>query len=140
MENEGEKYSRGASGFGAPDFASPAWRAGDSERQRLQQEKNNAFSTSSGTNSSTDNLNVWAFIITWLILFYLTYQVYVPLFEMIFGGDMRHKLSEPLKWLNLIIMMVPPSIIVFLFRRFIPALFVVGIIIGILLLAYFQLG
>ena len=136
MENEGEKYSRGSSGFGAPDFSSPAWRAGDLERQRLEQEKNNASSTS----SSPDNLSVWAFIITWLILFYLTYQAYVPLFEMIFGGDMRHKLSEPLKWLNLIIMMVPPSIIVFLFRRFIPALFVVGIIIGILLLAYFQPG
>jgi len=32
MTTESEKYSRGASGFGAPDYASPAWRAGDLER------------------------------------------------------------------------------------------------------------
>jgi len=45
MPNESENYSRGASGFGAPDYASPAWRAGDLERQRLQQEKNQGTSS-----------------------------------------------------------------------------------------------
>ena len=85
----------------------------------------------SGGNTS---FNAWAYLITWCILFYLTYEIYVPFMEMIFGKNLH--VSELVKWLNIVIMMVPPTVIVYLFRRFIPGLFALSIIIGILGLAY----
>jgi len=36
--SESQKYTAGRSGFGGADYASAAWRAGDLERSRLQQE------------------------------------------------------------------------------------------------------
>lgn len=98
----------------------------------------NTVGTVSNNNASFSNnntsFNAWAFIIVWLILFYLTYKIYVPLLDMIFGKDI--KVSEYIKWLNVIIIMVPPTVIVYIFRRFIPALFALGIFIGILVFVY----
>lgn len=57
MVSESEKYGAARSGFGAPDYASAAWRAGDLERSRLQREdaaaRNRASmpQTSTGTDS-----------------------------------------------------------------------------------------
>lgn len=128
MENESEKYSRGTSGFGAPDYSSPAWRAGDSERQRLQQEKNNASSTSSSSGSS----NVLAFIIAWIVLFYLTSQLTVVLAEMIFGKEANASGPEFIKWLVTIFVLTLPTALVYMLRKIIPGLFYIVLIGGIL--------
>jgi len=138
MENEGEKYSRGASGFGAPDYASPAWRAGDMERQRLQRDKSNASGASSssdsasGTSSSSDSLNVWAFIIVWIVLFYLTSQLITVLAEMIFGKEANAPAPEFMKWLVVIFVLTLPTVLVYVFRKIIPGLFYIVLIGGIL--------
>jgi len=57
-----------------------------------------------------------------------------PWLEMKFGKGF--KIPEFIKWLNIIIMMMPPTVIVYLFRRIIPALFALSIITGIIVLAY----
>ena len=47
MSTESEKYSQGLSGVGAPNYTSPAWRAGDLERSRKQLENEAARRNSS---------------------------------------------------------------------------------------------
>jgi hypothetical protein len=78
--------------------------------------------------------DVFIFVLAWLVLFYLTYQIYVPLFEMIFGNDVL--VPEDIKWLNLFVMMIPPTVIVYIFRKFIPILVGVGILAGVIALTY----
>jgi hypothetical protein len=46
METDDEKYQRGLSGQGAPDYLSAAWRDGDLERKKQQYAKSTASSDS----------------------------------------------------------------------------------------------
>jgi len=78
--------------------------------------------------------NALGYLITWCVLFYLTYEAYVPLIEMIFGKDVH--VSELVQWLNVVVMLVPPTVIVYLFRKFIPRLFAISICIVVPWFAY----
>ena len=154
-----DNYNRGNNGYGANvGSTNRDWqeyirgqqerhRRLDQERQqRLNQDRQrqlsqyNSQQTVPGFTGNNNSVNIdgssfkaLSFIVAWLILFYLTYQVYVPLLEMVFGNDL--KVSEAVKWLNVAIMMLPPTIIVYLLRRFIPALFAFSIIAGIIAVA-----
>lgn len=53
MKSESENYAAGCSGIGGIDYASPAWRAGDLERARLQRESAAAMSRASLAHTTT---------------------------------------------------------------------------------------
>ena len=87
-------------------------------------------SNGSDVSSSSDGSNAWAFIIAWGVLFYLTYQLTIALAEMIFGKEVNA--PEFVKWLIVIFMLIPPTVLVFVFRKIIPSLFYIVLIGGIL--------
>ena len=84
--------------------------------------------------SSGELYIVIAFVVVWLGLFYLTYKLSVPILEAVYGKD--PKVSDAVKWLNVVIISIPPTVVVYLARKIIPGLFYLGVIIGILFIAY----
>jgi len=99
--------------------------------------KSSALDTSSEQSASSNNplFIALAFIIAWCVLFYFTLMMDIYLIEMVFGKE--EKSPEFLKWLNILLVAIPPTFIVYKFRKLIPGLLAVSIVGGILAIFVF---